>query len=119
MEKSSIGGLQANIAAALSYFFGLCIIFFFIEKNSKLVRFHSMQAILYAAAIFVTFFVLMIVSFIAGYIHWLLGMLVSLGLLGLALAFMAGGLFAVYKAYKGEMFKLPVIGNIAESIVSK
>ena len=45
--KSSTG-LDENIAALLSYVFGWLsgLIFFLIEKDSRLVRFHAMQSIL-------------------------------------------------------------------------
>jgi len=52
--KSSTG-LDENIAALLSYVFGWVsgLIFFLIEKDSRLVRFHAMQSILLSAAAFV------------------------------------------------------------------
>src|SRR5204863_4714315 len=45
--KSSTG-LDENVAALLSYIFGWVsgLIFFLIEKDSRLVRFHAMQSIL-------------------------------------------------------------------------
>ena len=47
MGKSSTG-LDENIAALLSYIFGWVsgLIFFLIEKDSRLVRFHAMQSLL-------------------------------------------------------------------------
>src|SRR5690242_21642620 len=47
VAKSSTG-LDENVAALLSYIFGWVsgLIFFLIEKDSRLVRFHAMQSIL-------------------------------------------------------------------------
>src|SRR4026209_2798491 len=63
--KSSTG-LDENIAALLSYIFGWVsgLIFFLIEKDSRLVRFHAMQSILLNVSIGVLAFVVWIVVFI-------------------------------------------------------
>jgi len=37
----------------------------------------------------------------------------------IALVFLVGLVFAAVKAYQGQMFKLPIIGNMAEKIVNK
>jgi uncharacterized membrane protein len=57
--KSSTG-LDENIAALLSYVFGWVsgLIFFLIEKDSRFVRFHAMQSILFNALIVVVAVVL-------------------------------------------------------------
>src|SRR6185437_14644116 len=61
VAKSSTG-LDENIAALLSYIFGWVsgLIFFLIEKDSRLVRFHAMQSILLNAAAIVVGIVLWI-----------------------------------------------------------
>ena len=63
-EKTSTG-LEANLAAALSYLVGFVtgIIFLLVEKDNKFVRFHAMQSILLSAG----FTVLWIVGMIANY----------------------------------------------------
>src|SRR5579862_6133106 len=43
LGPSSIG-IDANIAAAISYFWIIGLIFFLIEKQNKFVRFHALQA---------------------------------------------------------------------------
>ena len=57
--KSSTG-LDENIAALLSYVFGWVsgLVFFLIEKDSRLVRFHAMQSILLNAVALVVGIVL-------------------------------------------------------------
>ena len=60
--KSSTG-LDENVAALLSYIFGWVsgLIFFLIEKDSRLVRFHAMQSILLNVLIAVIVVALLIV----------------------------------------------------------
>jgi len=108
MEKDlgrSSTGIQPNIAALLSYALGIVsgIIFFLIEKENKFVRFHAMQSIMAFGALFVLQIALPMVPFVG----WMLAPFVSL--LGLIL-----WILLMIKAYQGEMFKLPVIGDIAE-----
>src|SRR5215813_11348283 len=81
--KSSTG-LDENVASLLAYVFGLVsgLIFFFIEKDSRLVRFHGMQSTLLAGVFWVGEIALWVVSLIlvivVGYISGLLGWLVWL-----------------------------------------
>jgi len=109
--------LEANLAGALAYLLGLItgIIFFVIEKENKFVRFHAMQSILFCAAwiiLGVAFSVLMMIP-VLGWIIGILGYLV-VGLGGFVL-----WLFVMYKAYRGEQYLLPVIGEIALRQVEK
>jgi uncharacterized membrane protein len=107
-----VGGLTENVAGALAYVTIIpAIIFLVLEPYNKnrFVRFHSFQNIFFAIA----WFVLWIVLGIFGHIP-LLGWasLVLWPLIGLA-GFVLW-LVLVFKAYQGQKFKLPVIGNIAE-----
>ena len=97
-------GIQANVAALLSYLVGFIsgIVFLVIEKENKFVRFHAMQSTIVSGSLFVLQIVLSFIPFLV-----MLSPLV--GLAGLAL-----WIILMIKAYQGEMFKLPVIGDIAE-----
>jgi len=97
-------GIQANAAALLSYLVGFIsgIVFLVIEKENKFVRFHAMQSTIVSGSLFVLQIVLSFIPFLV-----MLSPLV--GLAGLAL-----WIILMIKAYQGEMFKLPVIGDIAE-----
>ena len=126
--KSSTG-LDENIAALLSYVFGWLsgLIFFLIEKDSRLVRFHAMQSILLNAAALVIGFVLwfawVIIALILGQVSEMLAGLVSivLGLLMFVfyIGLLIGVIFCLIKAYQKQYFKLPVIGNFAEKFSTK
>ncbi len=123
--KSAIG-LDANVAAALGYIIGILgLINFLIEKENKFVRFHGIQSVLYSVGIGAVFTVLWIVliifgvilsaiSDVLGLLMWLINTVLFLAIL---LAIFGGLIYAAYKAYQGQMFKLPIVGNIAEKIV--
>lgn len=104
LGKTSIG-MQANVAALLSYLAGLVtgIIFFLIEKENKFVRFHAMQSIVTFGALWVLYIILMFVPVIG----WIL--LPVLSILNLIL-----WIVLMIKAYQGVYFKLPIAGDIAE-----
>ena len=117
-ERSSTG-LDANIAGALSYFFGLLsgAVFFAIETDSRFVKFHAMQSMLASVAAIVIWIVYMVLASILVYIP-VLGWLVMLVLwAGLALGMLGVWLFSMFKAFQGERFKLPYIGEVAEKQV--
>ena len=126
--KSSTG-LDENVAALLSYVFGWLsgLIFFLIEKDSRLVRFHAMQSILFNVLVGVVAFVLWIVVFILvmilSYVSNALGSLVGLLATLIWLVFLVGILiawvFCLIKAYQSQYFKLPIIGNFAEKFSTK
>jgi uncharacterized membrane protein len=126
--KSSTG-LDENLAALLSYIFGWVsgLVFFLIEKDSRLVKFHAMQSILLNAAALILGLVLwfcwVFVTIIFASINDTLGSLVGLVLGLLLFVFWIGMLIAVVlclvKAYQKQYFKLPVIGSFAEKFSMK
>src|ERR1041384_1132778 len=62
--SSSGSGLDPKLAAALSYIWIVGLIFFFIEKENKFIRFHALQSILFGIANSVIMVVLVIVGMI-------------------------------------------------------
>ena len=126
--KSSTG-LDENVAALLAYVFNWVsgLIFFLIEKESRLVRFHAMQSILLTASAavigFVLWFLWIIGFFISAAISDVLGWLMTLVLGLLWFVFIVAVLIAfimcLIKAYNRQYFKLPVIGNLAEKFSMK
>ena len=131
---STGSGLDPKIAGALSYIWIVGLIFFFIEKENRFIRFHAMQSVLFGIANSVIMVVLVILATILSFISLAasaaigggIGLLISLLfwliwlLFGVvALALFLGLIFAAIKAYQGQMFKLPIIGNMAEKIVNK
>ncbi len=129
--KASIG-MDANVASMICYLTMICcglgiilsLVFFIIEKTSRLLKFHAMQALLYGGVwivVGIAFRVLMLVVDMAlgdtlGFAaFW--GLLLVRILVGLVL--LAFLILAAIKAYQGQYYKLPIIGNIAWNIVNK
>ncbi len=118
-------GLDNNIGALLCYianfvcYLGLVysIVVLVTDKTNKLPRFHAMQSILLAVVgvlLVPVYFVMMGLMFSGSTIGSLLGGLLGLivGLIGLAIfVFM---IISAIKAYNGEIYKIPVIGNFAD-----
>jgi uncharacterized membrane protein len=110
LGKTSLG-MDANVAAVLSYVLGLVtgIVFFLIEKDNKFVRFHAMQSIIVFGGLLVisvaNSFMLRVI------LPWQLYSMISgiIGIVGLIL-----WIVLMIKAYQGDYFKLPVVGDIAE-----
>ncbi len=129
-EKNTSLNMEENVASALCYVLVWLtgIIFFFVEKKSKTVKFHAMQSIL-------TFLPLTIIGWVVGWLgtpsvswsgggYW--GYSYNPGIP--ALIYLSWAIYAVtiilwilliFKAYSGEKFKVPIIGNIAEKQANK
>lgn len=129
---ASGSGIDPKVAAALSYIWIVGVIFFFLEKENKFVRFHAMQSILFGIANTVIMVVLLVIAFVLTFAFGIGGAMVG-GVAGtlvsmliwviwllfwlIAMALILGLIFAAVKAFQGHKLKLPVIGNIAEGIV--
>lgn len=107
-------GLPENIAGMLAYFVVPAILFLLIQpfKRNRFVRFHSVQCVLTVA-------VLIVLQVALASLGKLLPLLV-LSLYGLLiLADLTLWLLLLFKAYQHETFKLPLVGDIAESYAAK
>lgn len=102
--KSSTG-LDQNVAGALAYLVGIVtgVIFYIIEKDNRFVKFHAMQSIITFAGLLILQFALLVVP-IVGWILYPLLLIFTIVL----------WLFLMFKAFNGEMYKLPMIGDLAE-----
>jgi uncharacterized membrane protein len=114
-ERSSTG-LEPNIVALLCYILAPLtgIVFYVVEKESRFVRYHAMQSILFGVAAIVISVAYNVLSIIVSSFSWVIGMLFGLGGLFLALLFVAAWIYCLLKAYQGQKFKLPIIGAMAE-----
>ena len=90
----------------LGWVSGLAVIL--IEKDDDFVRFHAMQSIL-------TFGALTLLSLVFGSMFMFIGIMSSL----IQIAGIALWILLMVKAYQGEKFMLPVIGEIAEQWAKK
>ena len=126
--KSSTG-LDENVAALLSYIFGWVsgLIFFLIEKDSRLVRFHAMQSILLNVLFAVAGIVLWVVSFIflmistqlPGALSTLVGLVFTLVWIIFSVGVLIAIVLCLVKAFQKQYYKFPIIGNFAEKFSAK
>ncbi len=109
--------LEENIAGMLAYFTIIpAIVFLLIDPYNKnrFVRFHSFQCLFAAVALIIIDVVLMILSAIVHLVP-VIGWFVTALMWPLySLAVLALWLLLVIKAYQHVMFKLPIIGDMAE-----
>lgn len=119
-ERSSTG-LENNIAALLCYILAPLtgIVFYAVEKESRFVRYHAIQSILFGVAAIIISIAYNIFSIIVSSFSTIIGLLFSLGGLFLALLFFAAWVYCLLKAYQGQKFKLPIIGDMAEQWTSR
>jgi uncharacterized membrane protein len=104
-------GLEENIEAMLCYVLGWItgILFLLLEKESEFVRFHAAQST-------VTFLGFTVVSVIIGQLSAipLIGLMFMIINALIAIFACIVWLVCMIKAFQGERFKLPIVGNIVE-----
>ena len=106
-----------NLVAALSYFLGFItgIVILLVEKDDKFIRFHAMQSSLVFGAIFVA-------DIILGAVIGAVPILNLINSLFNTLVFIIAlivWIVSMLKAFQGQMFKWPVVGNFAEKQIGR
>jgi len=117
------GRFKAVAAYGLSFIFGILwiavpIILFYITKDNHLVRFHSIQSVLLTGVSFASSILLFIPSSLdmyRGSSETVVGVMQVI----IWLASIGANAFCMWKAYNGEEFKIPVIGDLAMNIVER
>ena len=107
-EATSLG-MRARTAGLLCYLFGWVsgLIFFLLERENHFVRFHAMQSLLF-------FGILSVLEGIFSYLP-LFGPIG--GALGLVM--FIGWIVMMVKAHRGEYYKLPLFGDLAERLIGQ
>ena len=116
-------GLDANVGALLCYVGNLVcalgliysIIVIVTDKTNKLARFHAFQSVLLSATGLVIGIAVQILAGIAAAAKsGMLAMLIGLVMLVFGLVMLVAVIFTAVKAFQGQIFKLPIIGNMAD-----
>ena len=104
-DRTSLG-VDANVAATLAYFLGWIsgAILLVTERQNRFVRFHALQSVIVFGILSLAWFLFLSIP--------LLGWLISFILIPPFSAIV--WLLLMFKAYQGERFKLPIVGDIAE-----
>lgn len=121
--KTQALGLDYNIAGLLCYVpFGFiaAIIFLLTEnKESKFVRFHAIQSLLFVAIMMALTIVISILGAIIGKIP-VIGFIFALLLIPFWLIVGFGSLvlaiITIVKTYQYQLYKMPIIGNYADKL---
>ncbi|OGQ05455.1 MAG: hypothetical protein A2W61_08150 [Deltaproteobacteria bacterium RIFCSPLOWO2_01_44_7] len=114
--KGGGSGLTPNISSLLCY---VCapitsVIFLLIEKENKDVKFHAWQGTLFGVAIILLNIVLNILGLMLGSLADFLGALILSFLIPVIwLIVVVLWIVCLVKAYQGEQWKIPVIGDMA------
>src|SRR5215469_6851745 len=110
--SASAGGLTENVAGMLAYFTIIPAIIFLVMEpynRSRFIRFHAFQCLFFAVAWTVLWIALSIFAHIP-FLGWLSILIWPLiGLAGFVL-----WIILILKANQNQMWKLPVIGDMAE-----
>lgn len=99
-----------NLLGAVAYLgvFLTGLILLLVEKQSKFIKFHAMQSTLLFGGLFVVNVALGFIPLLG----WLVGFFLSL------LAFVLW-IVLMWKAFQGEMYKVPYVGEMAEKQLAK
>ena len=105
------GDANRNLVAALTYLpfvaIIISVVIFLVEKDDRFIRFHALQSFVMALLYYVVVVILNRLP---------LGDLVSPFF---AILMLVAWLLSMYRAYQGQMFKWPIVGNFAEKQVGK
>ena len=103
-DRTSLG-LDANVVATLAYFLGWIsgAILLVTERQNRFVRFHALQSVIVFGILSLAWFLFLSIP--------LLGWLISFILIPPVSAIV--WLLLMFKAYQGEEFKLPLVGQMA------
>ncbi len=119
---SSSTNLDPRVAGLLCYLFGWIggLIFLLIEKEDHTVRFHALQSIFFNIAVSIIYIaisitigiILVVTTAIPGVNLFLI--LLPILYTVLFMVFFVVWIMLMVRAYRGEKWKLPIIGDIAE-----
>ncbi len=109
-SRKTVLGVTENLEALLCYAMGWFtgLIFLFAEKENSYVRFHALQSLVAFGVLHIAATVIWIIPILGG----IVSVLISIGMFILWIVMMV-------KAYKGERYKLPVVGDFVEQQLGK
>jgi uncharacterized membrane protein len=132
MQGKTVLGLDANVGALICYLGNLVcalgliysIIVIVTDKTNKLTRFHAFQSVLLTVAgiiIGIPLYIILLIGFFA--IDTQIGAPIISGLMMLVLTVFGLAMFvltvlAAIKGFQGQIYKIPLIGNLADKYSS-
>ncbi len=116
--KTAVGGVsdESKLFGALAYlitpFTGILV--YFMKKEDSFVKFHGVQSILFGVVAYILSFGLGIVTSVLTFATMGVGGICVLILPLFWLAVFVLWVFLMWKAYSGERYKLPYLGEMSE-----
>ena len=108
-------GMAQNVAGLLAYVTLIPAIIFLVAepyKNNKFIKFHAWQNIFLAAAVFVLWIGLFILGMVLAFAGPVALIMLPINLI-VWLGILVAWIMCMVKAYGNNVFKLPIIGNLA------
>lgn len=117
-------GIEENVASLLCYaFWWISGLIFLLIDERPLVRFHGAQSIAFnvaVAAAWICFWIVtVLLSFVTAILHLPIGALAFVFLPVFGVVVFGTWILLMYKAYGGEKFKLPVLGDLVEGMIKQ
>ncbi len=124
----SVFGLDQNVAAGLAYL-PICLCHLIVsigiiatDKTNKLPRFHAFQSLMLSAMMIVGYIVMMVVGAVIMVIAGaadvpalaFVALIAYFVFLLFILLLVVGLIISCIKGFQGQIFKLPIIGNLAD-----
>jgi uncharacterized membrane protein len=117
VATANAGGMADNVAGMLAYITIIpSIIFLVMEPYNKnrFVRFHSFQNLFFVGALIVCWIAFTILSMMLAFVPILGHIIIALCWFAVAVGSFVVWIIMLLKANQGQMWKLPVIGDMAE-----
>ncbi|MGV8085264.1 MAG: DUF4870 domain-containing protein [Candidatus Bilamarchaeum sp.] len=111
---------DSKLFGAVAYIVNLWVPLFILftdKKNDKWLAFHAYQALMLLVASVVVYGVLMVATIVLGAVSGGIGSIFGCLLLPLWLVIVGAHLFCAFKAWNGEKYMLPVLGEQAAKMV--
>jgi uncharacterized membrane protein len=111
----NVGGLLCYVPCCIGLIFSIVVAV--VEKQSRFLRFHAFQSLLFHAALIVLSVAVQVLTMVLSQLAGLLGLLGSLFGLVVGLLALGVSVFMMIKAYNNEQYELPTIGQMARNWV--
>jgi uncharacterized membrane protein len=111
----NVGGLLCYVPCCIGLIFSIVVAI--VEKQSRFLRFHAFQSLLFHAVLIVLSVAVQVLTMVLSQLAGLLGLLGSLFGLLVGLGALIASVLLMIKAYNNEQYELPTIGQMAKNWV--
>ena len=131
--KTTLMGLDSNVGAMLCYIANficclglvLSIVFLFTEKENRFVKFHAVQALFLVALQIAAGIIIEVITVVLRLVLGMISLDFLAGLLSWGFSLLVFAVFIILwiiggiKAYGGQWYKLPIVGEFAWKSIDK